>query len=197
MHRKWKRICIYVVTGCFLIFTGCAGNEEAKEGLVEVTGTGEGEAVKPETEETQNETQTIFVYVCGQVASPGVYELEADSRLFEAVKAAGGMTRTAADTYLNQAEKLTDGQRVYVPSREEAEENDRAVPEQGAEDGKVNLNAASKEELMTLNGIGEAKASAIIRYREEHGSFGSTEEIKEIEGIKDGVYNKIKDDIKI
>ncbi len=197
MRRNLKRICIVVVTGCLLVFTGCAGNKEIKEGLVEVEKIDDGEAVTPESEENRKQTQTIFVYVCGQVTSPGVYELEADSRLFEAVKAAGGMTKTAADTYLNQAEKLTDGQRIYVPSREEVDESVQEVPGQEAEEGKVNLNTASKEELMTLSGIGEAKASAIIRYREENGSFGSTEEIKEIEGIKDGVYNKIKEDIKV
>lgn len=197
MRRNLKRICIYIVTGCLLMFTGCAGNEEDKGELVEVQGVEEEETVTPESDKPEEQPQTIFVYVCGQVASPGVYELESDSRLFEAVKAAGGMTDAAADTYLNQAEKLTDGQRIYVPSEKETEKNEQTVTEQEADDGKVNLNTASKEELMTLSGIGESKASAIIRYREENGGFESTEEIKEIEGIKDGVYNKVKDYIKV
>ena len=68
---------------------------------------------------------------------------------------------------------------------------------QGTADGRVNLNRASKEELMTLPGIGEAKAEAILQYRTEHGGFGSIDEIKQISGIKDGVFEKIKDKITV
>lgn len=161
------------------------------------------EASVPEEEKTfldEQETDTdepqesIFVYVCGEVSSPGVYELPADSRVYEAVQAAGGMKETAAATYLNQAEKISDGQKLYVPSLEEAVSGQEISEE--ADDGKVNLNTATKEELMTLSGIGEVKAEAIIRYREEKGGFTSVEELKEIEGIKDGVFNKVKDQVR-
>ena len=147
--------------------------------------------------------ENIYVYVCGEVTAPGVYELPAGSRMFEAIEAADGMTGKAADSYLNQAEKLTDGQQVYVPSEKEISEKEHVsgMTSPGsrageADDGKVDLNTASKEELMTLSGIGEVKAEAIIRYREEKGGFTSIEELKEIEGIKDGVFNKVKDQIK-
>ena len=108
----------------------------------------------------------------------------------------------------NPAHCLEDGQQIYVPSREEAEQgitggksqadSPGAKPAAGdteAKDGKVSINTASKEQLMTLNGIGEAKAAAIIRYREEHGGFQKIEELKEVEGIKEGVFNKVKDQI--
>ena len=128
---------------------------------------------------------------------PGVYELQENSRLYEAITAAGGLTEAAADTYLNQAEILTDGQQIYVPSGEEVQAPADLLQRPEAGDGKGNINTASREELMTLTGIGEAKAEAIIRYREDKGSFKSAEELKEVEGIKDGVYNKVKDQIKV
>lgn len=151
--------------------------------------------------DTSSQSGNIYVYACGEVRTPGVYELPPDSRVFQVIEAAGGMTENAAESGINQAEKLSDGQQVYVPSGEEVSKqsgqsgNESQVPE--PDDGKVNLNTAAKEELMLLSGIGEVKAEAIIRYREEKGGFTSIEELKEIEGIKDGVFNKVKDQIKI
>lgn len=158
------------------------------------------EETSPEDSETEAEPQTesIYVYVCGEVLAPGVYELPGESRIYEAIDAAGGMKENASETYLNQAEILTDGQQVYVPSKEEqAGEQKISGENRTADDGKVNLNTATKEELMTLSGIGEVKAEAIIRYREERGGFTSVEELKEIEGIKEGVFGKVKDQVKI
>lgn len=154
--------------------------------------------------------EQIYVYVCGQVANPGVYELPPGSRVFEAINAAGGLLDAAAGYMLNQAEKMEDGQKIYVPSEEEAQAREAvpgqadgmpagsAGPESGEDsDGKININSATKDELMTLSGIGEKKAQAIISYRESHGGFQSAEELMEVEGIKTGTYEKIKDRIKI
>ncbi len=101
---------------------------------------------------------------------------------------------------MNQAEVLRDGQQVVVYTKEEAV--DLPVPDSGAgksgSNGKnVNLNTASAEELMTLSGIGEARAQAIIAYREQHGGFRSIEEIMEIEGIKEKLFEKIREQIEI
>lgn len=196
---KWIYVCVAIV--CMQILSGCSDKQE--EGLLEVqevsetTDSDKGNSVSDETEGQRKTEENIYVYICGQVNAPGVYELSADSRLYEALEAAGGMTETAADTYLNQAQKLEDGQQIYVPSREEAQSQASPDSPNHPEDDKVNLNTASKEELMTLSGIGEAKADAIIRYREDKGNFQSTEELKNVEGIKDGVYNKVKEKIKI
>lgn len=168
-------------------------------------------------------TGMIYVDVCGQVKNPGVYKLTSDSRVYEAVEKAGGMTKKAAASSVNQAERLSDGQQIYVPSKDEqmqGQGDQQAAKDAGAaktgssgaagtggsagaggsgtaNGGKVNLNTASKEELMALSGIGEVKADAMIRYREEHGGFQSVEDVKKIEGIKDGVFNKIKDQITV
>ena len=167
--------------------------------------------------------QTIFVDVCGAVANPGVYELDAGSRIFQAVDAAGGYLPEAAQNYLNRARSLTDGQQIYVPTEEEIAENLEAlaakVPEAlqssasedtGREgnsedslaegtgsDSVINLNTADAAQLCTLSGIGQSKAEAIIAYREEHGEFASIEGIMNVEGIKEGTFSKIKDKISV
>lgn len=166
-------------------------------------GSDDGETKNPVTEEETK--QICYVHVCGQVRNPGVYEIEAGSRIFQAVDAAGGLTEDAAEEYLNMAETVQDGMKVRVPSKEEAEQGD-ALAYGGISDGsafpagqsqKVNLNTAGKEQLMTLRGIGESRAEDIIRYREEHGKFQSIEEIMEISGIKDAAFQKIKEDITV
>ena len=143
----------------------------------------------------ESSSSPVFVYVCGEVEKPGVYELQEGDRVVDAVEAAGGMTEEASDTWLNLAELISDGQKIEVPSREQAEELAKVREEE--ESGLVNLNTASEEELMTLTGIGEAKAREILNYREEHGGFQKPEELMEIPGIKEGVFLKIKDQITV
>ena len=162
--------------------------------------------VEISTQETTAKTKTesvgkkIFVHVCGQVKHPGVYQLSSDDRIVAAIKAAGGFTKKAAGESINQAEKVSDGQQIYIPSRKETgkQESSKKAGGQGSlSDGKININTAGKEELMTLSGIGESKAADIIAYRQEHGPFSKTEDIMKIQGIKEGIYNKIKDSITI
>lgn len=153
-----------------------------------------------ETEEPDGakEEKTCLVYVCGAVVSPGVYELDDGSRIYEAVELAGGFMEEAAEDALNLAESVTDGQMIRIPTEEEQE----AVGRQGAEadsaaDGKLDLNRADVAALMELPGIGQSKADAIVGYREEHGPFSQAEDLMKVEGIKEGVFNKIKDRIKV
>lgn len=153
-----------------------------------------------ETEEPDGakEEKTCLVYVCGAVVSPGVYELDDGSRIYEAVELAGGFMEEAAEDALNLAESVTDGQMIRIPTEEEQE----AAGRQGAEadsaaDGKLDLNRADVAALMELPGIGQSKAEAIVGYREEHGSFSRTEDLMKVEGIKEGVFDKIKDRIKV
>lgn len=153
-----------------------------------------------ETEEPDGakEEKTCLVYVCGAVVAPGVYELDDGSRIYEAVELAGGFMEEAAEDALNLAESVTDGQMIRIPTEEEQE----AVGRQGAEadsaaDGKLDLNRADVAALMELPGIGQSKAEAIVGYREEHGPFSQAEDLMKVEGIKEGVFNKIKDRIKV
>lgn len=211
--KKWDVSILCMVLLLTACITGC-GREDGEETMLTCVGEADmeksiGEKTEEELRENAGEeaasgevSGTLYIDVCGEVNFPGVYELPPGSRVYEAVEKAGGMTEKAAASSLNQAEKLTDGQQVYVPSGEEAE--GQAAGREGtaglegiSSDGKVNINTASKEELMTLTGIGEVKAESIIRYREEQGSFQSVEDIKKIEGIKEGVFSKIKDQIKI
>ena len=202
MHRnRIKMICFTIGFTMMALLAGCSGKQDAR--TVELSEAKEGSVAEEKEEETEEsaieENEEIYVHVCGKVNQPGVYCLPAGSRLYEAIEAAGGLKEGAAAESLNQAQEAQDGQQIYVPSIEEAsggEASEAGVPA-GASDGKMNLNTAAKEQLMTLTGIGEAKAAAIIRYREENGGFRSIEELMEVEGIKEGVFNKIKDQIKI
>lgn len=162
---------------------------------------------EPEMQESASmdtEEDSLFcVYVCGAVTQEGVYYLPAGSIKKDALDAAGGYGEKAARGFVNLAESVQDGEKIYFPT---AEEMAGITPaDDTVQDGKtettasktVNLNTATKEELMTLPGIGESKALAIIKYREENQGFRSTDEIMQIDGIKEGVYNKIKDLISI
>lgn len=157
------------------------------------------ETTREPTESTQ-ESKSIYVHICGAVKEPGVYELSAGDRADAAVKAAGGFLKDADEKAINLAEILSDGMQIYVPAMDE----DYGVSGsslQGAKSagnfGLINLNSASMEELMTLSGIGESKALAIIQYREENGRFASIEEIKNVKGIGDGIFEQIKESITI
>ena len=142
----------------------------------------------------EQDNEIIYVYVCGQVQSPGVYTVPEGSRVYDLFELAGGFTESAAVDYWNQARVLTDGEMIYVPRKEEVKDRTFEDTQRGKEDKseKININTASKEELMTLPGIGEAKAMAILTYRQQNGPFSSIEEVKQVEGIKEAVFSKIK-----
>ena len=152
--------------------------------------------------------EEYYVYVCGAVQEPGVYMLQAGDRVCEAIVMAGGLSEDASTISVNQAEMVSDGQMIFVPTKEEADAGITMPQVSGisagarentdaAKDGKVNLNTASLEELMTLSGIGESRANDILAYRTEHGAFAAVEEIMNVNGIKEGLYNRIKDNIKV
>lgn len=155
------------------------------------SGTG-GEEGKPEKECT--------VYICGAVKHPGVYSFSADARVCDAVEAAGGFTRKAAPDTVNQARILADGEQIIIPSVSDGGKKGNSTSvntKSQAEETLVNINKADREELMTLTGIGEAKAQMIIDYRSENGQFARKEDIMKISGIKEGIYNQIKDSITV
>lgn len=145
--------------------------------------------------------ETCFVYVCGAVKKPGVYELPSGSRIYEAINQAGGLKKNASVKGMNQAQILSDGDMVEILTVEEKNELEQggstSAATGGVPDGRININTASAAELMTLNGIGEAKAANIIAYRESNGKFASTEELMNVSGIGKGVYANIQDKITV
>ena len=134
-----------------------------------------------------------YVYVCGEVNEPGVYTLLEGSRAFEAIEMAGGLSELAATDYINQAELIKDGMKLEIPTKEEADVLEETIKsEQG---GLVNINTASKDALMSIPGIGEGRAQAILDYREKSGGFLSLDDLLKVDGIKQGIYDKMKDHI--
>ncbi len=195
---KKSRVAFFIIFGISVfLFSGCgdASYLQTKAQTVDSVDAG-GLESEPNTAQEEPEDAadaTIFVQVSGAVLRPGVYELPSESRIFEAIEQAGGLTDEADDADLNQAGFAADGQRIHVPTKEERMADEEAE----ADDGKININTASEAELMTLSGIGASKAASIVRYRESHGGFASIEDIMNVEGIKEGTYNKICDQIKI
>lgn len=166
----------------------------------------------------------IYVHVCGAVVNPGVYELETGSRVYEAVGQAGGFEENADQNYVNQAQVLEDGVMLVIPTKEEtaafqdgetisaqgtaregAEERIGIVggtpqdgqtgAQTGSSGGQININTASEAQLCEIPGVGAARAAAIAAYRDAHGAFGKPEDIMNVSGIKEGMYEKIKDSI--
>jgi competence protein ComEA len=150
-------------------------------------------------EEAADEPTEIVVDVKGAVKQPGIYRLPPDSRLYQAIEAAGGATDEANTDQLNLADFLIDGMAVIVPR--EGEELHDTTQGTGGEPhtgtGKVNINRASEAELQTLSGIGPTKAAAIVKDREENGPFKTVDDLTRVSGIGDKTLENIKDDITV
>jgi len=161
------------------------------------------EIIEPTVVETPTPTPApIQVHVVGAVRRPGVYTLPPESRLFQAVAAAGGMTEDADQERINLAERIYDGQQVYVPRRGTpippsptpmtAASNSRGGQQPAGITQKININTATAAELETLPGIGPVYAERIIAYRQEHGPFKDPAEIKKVKGIGQARYEQLK-----
>ena len=163
----------------------------------------------PQTQESENSSsQLIYVHVAGEVENPGMYELKRDSRVSDAIDAAGGLTVNADQLSVNLARQVTDGEQIVVRAYSEPESgagesidsSDSGVSSSsttGVLTDKVNINTASASELITLDGVGESTAAKIIAYRQANGSFASIEDIKKVSGIGDKKYEAIKDRITV
>ena len=169
---------------------------------------------------SSEEAKTLVVHICGAVSAPGVYELPAGSRIIDAVEAGGGFLPEADEACCNLAEEIVDGCQIYIMTKSEssadgqtekkagiqtspygdmqtADRNVRSNSTTALDNGLVNLNTADVAALMTLPGIGESRAKAIISYREQHGAFSKIEDIMKISGIKQAAFSKIKDKITV
>ena len=137
----------------------------------------------------------VYIHICGEVKKPGVYTFSVPPRLVEVIEHAGGFTKKADRSAVNLAESVPDGSRITILSRKKEKTKEKSHGATSEGEDRININTASREELMTLNGIGESKASQIISYRETNGLFKKIDDIMNISGIKEGVFSKIKDHI--
>lgn len=165
---------------------------------------------KIEVSEQQIEEAVLYVHICGAVKSPNVYEMPAGSRVFHVVELAGGFLESADQSFVNLALLVEDGMKIRIPTLEETAqmkadggEDLTGMVESAAEkstsssNGKINLNTADSKTLCTIPGIGETRAAAIIALRDRIGKFSSCEEIMQVDGIKEGTFEKIKDFIMV
>lgn len=162
-------------------------------------------------DEIVEELEKIVVHISGQVANPGVISLDEGSRLIDAINLSGGLTSKADISKVNLAYILEDAQKIYIPSIEDKDEITYISEDSGntgvvtSENGQtstkkeeelmVNINTANEEQLEQLPGIGTSIATRIVNYRKENGKFNSIEDIKNVSGIGDAKFNKIKDNI--
>lgn len=197
MWKNYKVLLVYIfIVG---LLCGCSREEELYPlGHTEQTRqeADKEEAVKEAGDDSSVGSESasqsiIYVHVCGAVAEPGVVQIPAGSRAQAAVDAAGGFTEAADTSYVNLAASIEDGEQLYIPTKEEAEELRKN--QAAAQNGIVNLNTADVRLLCTLPGIGESRAGDIVAYRQEHGGFTDTKEIMQVPGIKASTYEKIKD----
>lgn len=220
MNRKTKKqwkvaavLLFFLAAGLwyFVRSDGSVKKQENSTGLTGVLQTAAELTVTPQAdqkvlEDDPNPTKELVVYVCGAVKEPGIYTLAEGSRLYEAVTLAGGFSGEADPSYHNLARSITDGERIYILSVAETKiltTEQQVVGEEGANNGTlggnapINLNTASAEQLMGLPGIGEARAADILEYRAQIGQFADIEEIMNVSGIGEAMFEKIKDKITV
>jgi len=148
-------------------------------------------------------TEKIVVHIEGEVVSPGVYELEEDTRIFDVIEAAGGLLKTADRRKINLAKKIVDEEYIYIPN--ENDENTAfqninsvsTITNSNENRAPININKASAGELKALSGVGDVLANRIIEYRSEKGAFKSVEDLKNVSGIGDKKFSEIKDKVTI
>lgn len=146
----------------------------------------------------------IKVHIDGCVNKPGIIEIDEGSRIADAIDLVGGLTTDASIKNVNLAYELQDGEKIYIPSKEEDRQNNENTIQiismgnrESKSNGKININTASLDELQTISGIGKSTAQKIIDYRNENGKFKKIEELKEITGIGDKKYDIIKEQVTV
>ena len=150
-------------------------------------------------ENKKDEEVEILVHVAGEVKDEGVVTLKENSRIKDAIEEAGGALNTADLSNINLAQKIKDGDKIYIPSiyDEETKEITSGIDNKTISNQKININTATSSELETLTGIGPSTAQKIINYREENGDFPTIEGIMEVPGIGEAKFEAIKEEIEV
>lgn len=174
---------------------------------------------KTTTKKEKVEKEMYKVDIKGEVLTPGIYSLDSNKRVIDVIEMSGGLTENADTSVINLSKKIKDEMVIIIYSKSEVKEfektkeiefqiqekciqkdenslkNDACISTDSKTNGKISINTGTKEELMTLSGIGESKAQDIIKYREENGPFKTIEDIKNVSGIGDSLFAKIKENI--
>lgn len=227
-RRAMRRLCgrggiVPVAAAAFIVVAACIGFaliggsssgvelKRSSQGDVQQAAQGSDarEAAVPNADPEQAVPVLLYVHVDGAVASPGVYAIDAGSRVNDAVTAAGGLAEGADTSSLNLAAPVQDGSKVYVPFAGEAQGDSNSTgsvgepqsysgvaPSSGSSGSSlVNINSASADELKTLPGVGDATAEAILEDRRSNGPFTSIEDLMRISGIGEKKFAKLKEKI--
>lgn len=201
LDLKNKNVIIFIIALIIVFFSGFF--------IGKVTSKGGVNSNNEEVMFLDEEAENIKVYITGEINNSGVYELKKGSRVIDLIKLAGNLTEDGDLNAINPARTLKDGESITIPKKISTDSildidttsskpnTSQSVKSGKTKEGLININRASKSELMELPGIGEVKSQAIIDYREENGSFVSIEDIKEVSGIGDKTFEKIKDKITV
>ncbi|MBJ7928051.1 MULTISPECIES: helix-hairpin-helix domain-containing protein [Bacillus cereus group] len=189
--KKWLGLVAIIVTVLFLFFWKTNQHTERLVIATDVQAKDVEKKSKPKILDAK-EQKKILIDMKGAVVKEGVYEMKEGDRFKDAVEKAGGFLPEADIKKVNLAQIVQDQMILYVPNKNE-QVQDVATSSKG--EGKVQINAASKEQLEKITGIGSRKAESILKYREEHGPFQKIEDLLEIDGIGVKSLEKIKDQI--
>jgi len=191
-------------------YDGVFGSDTKTEPISVVSGSVSSESQSPEASETTetsgSDVDVISVYICGQIEDPGVYEVPSGSIVNDVIELAGGLTSQAASDRINLVYIIDSNISIYIPKEDESYEGDGIIRSEGqsvwgntgysqsgsSESGIININTATEDELMTLPGIGQTTACAIVEYREQT-PFTRPEDIMNVSGIGEAKYNNIRD----
>ncbi|MCR6464585.1 helix-hairpin-helix domain-containing protein [Bacillus paranthracis] len=190
--KKWLGLVAIIGTVFFLIFWKTNEHTERSVIATDVQAKDIEKKSKPKISDTKQQKKIIVIDMKGAVVKEGVYEMKEGDRVKDAIEKAGGFLPEADRMKVNLAQMVQDQMILYVPNKNEQVQEVAAVSKG---EGKVQINAASKEQLEKITGIGSRKAESILKYREEHGPFQKIEDLLEIDGIGVKSLEKIKDQI--
>lgn len=203
-NNKKLIIIIVIITICVITYFFKTKEESEIEFISNTTISNQNKIEEKETNEK------IIIYITGEVINSGVYEMEENNRISDAIERAGGLTEKAYVKDLNLAQILEDGMKIYISNidemknqiiNEEKLETEKNNLNDNTSDNskllktnkKININTATQSDLQKLPGIGESTALKIINYRKEKGKFSKVEDLKNVKGIGDSKFSKIKD----
>ncbi len=198
-NKLIKAAAAVIVIAVAFVFFGDYGEKE-KIKIPDASLSAEESEKEKKPSKRPEKKEEIIVDISGCIVKPGVYYVSADSRLCDIISLAGGLTEDADIDSINQAESVSDGQKLFIPSIQDKtsegfNSGGNSLGSASSQGGKVNINTATFDELQTISGIGPATASSIIEYRTEHGKFASIEDIKNVSGIGEKTFEKLKDKI--